>query len=157
MIAKPRSHVSVVDGWVWLEPRPGSLRLRQAATTTSLAALATAAVLVYPRLPAGMGLPLVLGLIGLAVWSLYRVGRAAGTRVAAAEEGLIVQGGTSFATVAWPTVRAIAVDDGGQYARVSIVLDDRTEALPTPFERTAAVEWCERARKLAPREVEWRL
>lgn len=141
-----RSEVVVDDdGWVWLAPRPSSMRRAHLAASFVIAVLVLAVMVLLTFLP---GWPGVLASVPpvLAGAALIRTtSRGAMARVALSQVGVLLATQADTVQIGWPAVATVMGTPERGRVRVAIATRERRVTSQATFDRAAAEDWLGRA------------
>ena len=138
----PRSEVTTDEvGWIWLQPRPASTRLRHTLGTFVLAALIVAGGATWYLLPPPYPVPATLAVAAAGIWLLIGIAFGAGSRVALSDLGLYVQDGGSAAQLGWAAIAAVTAVRTGRRWRIRVDDGTRSRTTRAAFDIAAAQQW----------------
>lgn len=141
-----RSEVVVDDdGWVWLAPRPASLRRLHVVASSVVAVLVVGVMVVLTLLPGWPGVvasvPPVL--VGAAI--IRMASRRAMARLALSQVGVVLATQADTMQIGWPAVATVMGTPERGRVRMTIGTRERHVTSQATFDRDAAEDWLGRA------------
>lgn len=146
--------VRIDEQWVWLEPRPLRLRLRQAGLTLTLLVAALAGIVVTPTLPGAAATALVVALLAVAAWWGHRTWRVGSTRLGASPDGVLTQAGASATVHSWEAIESIELlPVSARRVGVRVDVPGQPVTIADAVGAGVARQWLRAAAPLAPPTV----
>lgn len=144
------------QGWVWLQPRQASLRLRLTLVSLLLTVVLFAIVAATTLAPSVLAVPAVALLAACGLALVVRTVRECHTRVAVCDLGVFVSEGAGSRQIGWAALDGVRAEPARGRVRIAVAAGVDSRTTRAAFDREPARTWLvaatatARRRRLAP-------